>query len=133
MIEALLTLALALYCAKTFIDLGSEVGAAALAAWTRRKAAQYRHAIRLEYIGERKINVIKIIREHTGLGLKEAKEAAEGYPSRWLATGLETTKAEAFAQELRGVGAGVVVTMADQVPDGVTVCADRYKTKEQAS
>ena len=37
--------------------------------------------IELSSVGEKKINVIKVIREITSLGLKEAKELADGAPS----------------------------------------------------
>lgn len=35
----------------------------------------------MESFGDKKINVIKVVREITGLGLKEAKELVEGAPS----------------------------------------------------
>ena len=37
--------------------------------------------VELTSVGEKKINVIKVIREITSLGLKEAKELADGAPS----------------------------------------------------
>ena len=37
--------------------------------------------VELTSVGEKKINVIKVIREVTALGLKEAKELADGAPS----------------------------------------------------
>ena len=37
--------------------------------------------VELSAVGEKKINVIKVIREITSLGLKEAKELADGAPS----------------------------------------------------
>jgi len=38
----------------------------------------------LSVIGEKKIQVIKVVRELTGLGLKEAKDLVEGAPSKVL-------------------------------------------------
>lgn len=122
MIEALLTLALALYCAKTFIDLGSEVGTAALAAWTRRKAAQSRRAIWLNDHGLRKISVIKVIRNFTGLGLKEAKEASEGWPSKLLVADWPADLAEGFAGALRAEGADVSIGEASSVAPHIIPC-----------
>jgi large subunit ribosomal protein L7/L12 len=56
--------------------------------------------------GEKKINVIKVIRELTGLGLKEAKSAAEETPST-IKEGISKDDAEAAKAKLEEAGAKV--------------------------
>ncbi len=56
--------------------------------------------------GEKKINVIKVIRELTGLGLKEAKSAAEETPST-IKEGVSKEDAEAAKAKLEEAGAKV--------------------------
>ncbi len=54
--------------------------------------------------GEKKINVIKVVREVTGLGLKEAKDATEGTPSV-LKEGISKAEAEDIKKKLEEAGA----------------------------
>ena len=56
--------------------------------------------------GDKKINVIKVVRALTGLGLKEAKDAVEGPPSV-LKEGVSKDEAEAAKKELEEAGAKV--------------------------
>jgi large subunit ribosomal protein L7/L12 len=56
------------------------VGAQA-AAETPKEEEQTEFAVELTDMGDKKLNVIKVIREITGLGLKEAKDMVEGAPS----------------------------------------------------
>ncbi|WP_169974395.1 MULTISPECIES: 50S ribosomal protein L7/L12 [unclassified Campylobacter] len=56
--------------------------------------------------GEKKINVIKVVRALTGLGLKEAKDAVEQTPSV-LKEGIGKAEAEAAKKELEEAGAKV--------------------------
>lgn len=56
--------------------------------------------------GEKKIEVIKIVREITGLGLKEAKDLVEGAPKP-LKQGVAKADAEALKKKLEEVGAKV--------------------------
>ena len=56
--------------------------------------------------GDKKINVIKVVRALTGLGLKEAKAAVEGTPSV-LKEGVSKDEAEAAKKELEEAGAKV--------------------------
>ena len=58
--------------------------------------------------GDKKINVIKEIRAITGLGLKEAKDAAEQTPST-IKEGISKADAEAFKAQLEAAGAKVEV------------------------
>lgn len=56
--------------------------------------------------GDKKINVIKVVRALTGLGLKEAKDATENTPSV-LKEGISKADAEAAKKELEEAGAKV--------------------------
>ncbi|MGY0399851.1 MAG: 50S ribosomal protein L7/L12 [Ostreibacterium sp.] len=56
--------------------------------------------------GGKKVPVIKVVRNITGLGLKEAKEAVESSPSV-LKEGVPKTEAEAIKAQLEEVGAQV--------------------------
>ena len=53
-----------------------------------------------------RVKVIKVVREITGLGLKEAKEMVDGAPSN-IKEGVEKAEAEAIKKQLEEVGAGV--------------------------
>ncbi|MBU5450895.1 50S ribosomal protein L7/L12 [Acetivibrio sp. MSJd-27] len=56
--------------------------------------------------GAKKLDVIKVVRELTGLGLKEAKEAVEGVPSK-IKEGVSKEDAEAAKEKLVAAGAEV--------------------------
>jgi large subunit ribosomal protein L7/L12 len=56
-------------------------GAAVAATETPKEEEQTEFTVELTEIGDKKLNVIKVVREITGLGLKEAKEMVEGAPS----------------------------------------------------
>jgi large subunit ribosomal protein L7/L12 len=58
--------------------------------------------------GDNKINVIKVIREITGLGLKEAKDMVEGVPST-VKEGVAKDEAEKLKKKLEEAGAKVEV------------------------
>ena len=62
----------------------------------------------LEGFGDNKIAVIKVVREITGLGLKEAKEAVEGVPTP-VAEGVPQDKADEIKGKLEEAGAAVTV------------------------
>jgi large subunit ribosomal protein L7/L12 len=62
----------------------------------------------LEGDGGKKIQVIKVVRELTGLGLKEAKDAVESAPKAIL-EGVNKEKAEAAKAKLEGEGAKVTL------------------------
>ena len=55
-------------------------GAAAPAAAEAKEEEKTEFDVELTSFGEKKLNVIKVIRELTGLGLKEAKDLVEGAP-----------------------------------------------------
>lgn len=58
--------------------------------------------------GDKKIQVIKVVRELTGLGLKEAKELVDGAPKP-VKTGVSKEEAETMKAKLEEQGAGVEV------------------------
>lgn len=58
--------------------------------------------------GEKKINVIKVVRELTGLGLKEAKDLVEGAPKP-VKTGVSKDEANAIKAKLEAEGAKVEI------------------------
>ena len=62
----------------------------------------------LEGFGDNKIAVIKAVREITGLGLKEAKEAVEGAPTT-IQEGVAKDKAEEMKSTLEEAGAAVTL------------------------
>ena len=60
----------------------------------------------LKSAGANKINVIKVVKEITGLGLKEAKEIVDGAP-KTLKEGASKEDAEALKAQLEEAGASV--------------------------
>lgn len=56
--------------------------------------------------GEKKINVIKVVRAVTGLGLKEAKDLVDGAPNA-VKEAVSKTEAEALKKQLEEAGAAV--------------------------
>jgi large subunit ribosomal protein L7/L12 len=55
-------------------------------------------------IGDKKINVIKVVRAHTGLGLKEAKEIVDKAPNT-VKEGVSKDEAEKLKKEFEDAGA----------------------------
>jgi large subunit ribosomal protein L7/L12 len=62
----------------------------------------------LKSAGANKINVIKVVREITGLGLKEAKDLVESAPKP-VKEGIPKEEAEKIAKKLQEVGAEVEI------------------------
>jgi large subunit ribosomal protein L7/L12 len=60
----------------------------------------------LKSFGEKKINVIKVVRAHTGLGLKEAKELVDNVPNP-VKEGVSKDEAEKLKKEFEDAGATV--------------------------
>jgi large subunit ribosomal protein L7/L12 len=60
----------------------------------------------LTSFGEKKINVIKVVRAHTGLGLKEAKEVVDKAPNP-VKEAISKDEAEKIKKELEDAGATV--------------------------
>jgi large subunit ribosomal protein L7/L12 len=62
----------------------------------------------LTEVGGNKINVIKVVREVTSLGLKEAKDLVEGAPKA-IKEGIPKDEAEAIKKKFEDVGAKVEI------------------------
>jgi large subunit ribosomal protein L7/L12 len=62
----------------------------------------------LEGIGDKKINVIKVVRAHTGLGLKEAKDLVDTAPKP-VKEGVSKEEAEKLKKEFEEAGATVQI------------------------
>jgi len=69
---------------------------------------QTEFAVVLESFGEKKIEVIKVVRAATGLGLKEAKDLVESAPNK-VKEGVSKEDADKLKAELEKVGAKVAV------------------------
>lgn len=80
--------------------------ASAAAAAPAEEEEQTEFTAVLTEIGEAKIKVIKVVREITGLGLKEAKALVDGAPSN-VKEGIEKQEAEAIKVKLEEAGAKV--------------------------
>ncbi|MGF1527668.1 MAG: 50S ribosomal protein L7/L12 [Candidatus Competibacterales bacterium] len=64
--------------------------------------------VELTSFGEKKVNVIKVIRAITGLGLKEAKDLVDGVPSK-VKEAIPKEEAEDIKKQLEEAGAKVEV------------------------
>jgi large subunit ribosomal protein L7/L12 len=62
----------------------------------------------LQAAGEKKINVIKVVRAHTGLGLKEAKDLVDGAPNT-VKEAISKDEAEKLKKEFEEAGATVTL------------------------
>lgn len=78
-------------------------GAGAGAAEAEEKSA---YDVVLKAAGEQKINVIKVVKEATGLGLKEAKDLVDAAPKA-VKEGMKKEDAEALKKQLEDAGAVV--------------------------
>jgi large subunit ribosomal protein L7/L12 len=71
-------------------------------------AEQTEFDVELTAAGDKKIQVIKVVRELTGLGLKEAKDLVDGAP-KMVKQGISKADAEAMKAKLEAEGAKVTV------------------------
>jgi large subunit ribosomal protein L7/L12 len=62
----------------------------------------------LQAVGEKKINVIKVVRAHTGLGLKEAKDLVDNAPNT-VKEAIPKEEAEKLKKEFEDAGATVTL------------------------
>jgi large subunit ribosomal protein L7/L12 len=69
---------------------------------------QTEFSVIMKEFGANKVNVIKAIREVTGLGLKEAKDLVEGVPAH-VKDGISKADAEAIKKKLEEAGATVEI------------------------
>jgi large subunit ribosomal protein L7/L12 len=72
------------------------------------KAEKTEFDVVLEGFGEKKLNVIKVVRAVTSLGLKEAKDLVEGVPAK-IKEGLSKEDAEKLKKELEEAGGTVSI------------------------
>ncbi len=85
---------------------GPAAGGAAAAAPVAEEKTEF-NAV-LTGVGEKKIQVIKVVRELTNLGLKEAKDLVEGVPKA-VKEGVSKEEAETVKKKLEEVGATVEI------------------------
>ncbi len=81
-------------------------GAAPAAAAAPAVEEKTEFAVELKNAGAQKINVIKVVRAATGLGLKEAKDLVDGAP-KIVKEGLNKDEAEKLKKELEEAGGAV--------------------------
>jgi len=86
----------------------SVAGPAAGAAPAAAAEEQTEFTVVLASFGENKVNVIKAVRELTGLGLKEAKDLVDGAPKP-VKEGISKADADAVAKKLSDAGAKVEI------------------------
>jgi large subunit ribosomal protein L7/L12 len=84
---------------------GMGAGPAAAAA---QEEEQTEFTVILKGAGAQKIQVIKVIREITGLGLKDAKDLVDGAPKE-VKAGVSKAEATEIADKLKGSGAEVEI------------------------
>jgi len=70
--------------------------------------AQTEFTVTMSEFGANKVGVIKVIREITGLGLKEAKDLVEGAPST-VKEGIPKADADAIKKKLEDAGAKAAI------------------------
>jgi large subunit ribosomal protein L7/L12 len=70
--------------------------------------AQTEFTVTMTEFGANKVGVIKVIREITGLGLKEAKDLVEGAPST-VKEGIPKADADAIKKKLEDAGAKAAI------------------------
>jgi len=88
------------------VSAAAAVAAAPAAAAAEAAEEQTEFDVVLTGIGEKKVNVIKAVRELTGLGLKEAKEMVDGAPTT-VKEGASKAEADEAKKKLEEAGASV--------------------------
>ncbi|MFH1729032.1 MAG: 50S ribosomal protein L7/L12 [Pseudomonadota bacterium] len=84
------------------------VAGGAVAAVAEEVEEQTEFAVNLDAVGDKKIQVIKVVRALTGLGLKEAKDLVDSAPKA-VKEGISKEEAEKMKKELEEVGAQITV------------------------
>jgi large subunit ribosomal protein L7/L12 len=84
------------------------MAAASAAPAAAAAAEKTEFSVVLESAGDKKINVIKVVREITGLGLKEAKDLVEGAPKE-VKGDVPKSAAEEMKKKLEAEGAKVAL------------------------
>ena len=90
------------------VSAAAPVAVAAVAGPAAAAEEQTEFDVILADAGSSKINVIKVVRELTGLGLKEAKDLVDGAPKA-VKTGVSKEDAEATKAKLEEAGAKVEI------------------------
>ena len=90
------------------VSAAAPVGVVAAAAPAAAVEEKTEFDVVLKAAGASKLNVIKVVRELTGLGLKDAKDLVEGAP-KTLKEGVAKDEAEAIKKQLEEAGAEVEV------------------------
>src|ERR1043165_90618 len=86
------------------VSAGAGAGAAAAPAAAEKTAFN----VILKAAGPNKLNVVKIVKDLTGLGLKEAKELVDGAPKN-VKEGVSKGEADEIANKLKEAGADVEI------------------------
>ncbi len=94
--------------ASVMVAAGPAGAAAGAAAPEAEVEEQTEFDVILKAAGEKKINVIKVVRALTGLGLKEAKDLVDGAPNP-VKQAINKAEAEDIKKQLEEVGADVEV------------------------
>src|SRR5580658_10145532 len=89
------------------VAMAAAPGAAGAAAAPAEEQTEFTVTLK-EYPADKKVTVIKVVREITGLGLKEAKDLVEGVPST-VKEGISKPDVETIKKKLEDVGAKVEV------------------------
>jgi ribosomal protein L7/L12 len=79
-----------------------------------------KYTVVLTNAGIRKLHVIKVIRWHTGLGLKDAKTVADHVPSM-IVTGYGASQVRELSADIRAAGGDVMFVPASRGTKGVFV------------
>lgn len=87
----------------------------------------------LQDVGDYKVKVIALVREVTGLGLKEAKDVIDNAPTL-LFTGMTTQKADNIKSKFKNLGATIVVEDdTDSIEEKMVIEPCKIKQSEQYS
>ena len=90
------------------VSAAAPVAVAGVAAGPAAAAEQTEFDVILKNAGGEKIKVVKVVKDITGLGLKEAKAAVDGAPTT-LKTAISKDDAEKIKADLEAVGAEVEI------------------------
>ena len=90
------------------VSAAAPVAVAAVAAGPAAAEEKTEFNVVLTQAGEKKIQVIKVVRELTGLGLKEAKDLVDGAPKN-VKEGVSKAEAEDVKKKLEDQGAKVEI------------------------
>ena len=90
------------------VKASAPVAVAAAAAPVAAAEEKTEFTVVLEVVGANKIKVIKVIREITGLGLKEAKDMVDGAPKP-VKEGISKAEAEELKKKIEAEGAKVAI------------------------